>query len=186
VADAPDSQQVAVLKSDEEGVTLLQPQPTAPASVTLDTIGYSDDGTLQLSGRASAEAVEVRAYLNNRLVAGLPVRAGGQWRGDVPDIAPGVYTLRIDALDAQGEVSSRLETPFKREAPEILAAAEENSEQGGPVRAVTVQAGDTLWAIARDRYGNGVLYVQVFEANRASIRDPDLIYPGQVFDLPGE
>ncbi len=47
-----------------------------------------------------------------------------------------------------------------------------------------MQAGDTLWAIARERYGEGVLYVQVFEANRDAIRDPDLIYPGQVFDLP--
>ncbi|MGR3529772.1 MAG: LysM peptidoglycan-binding domain-containing protein, partial [Sulfitobacter sp.] len=44
--------------------------------------------------------------------------------------------------------------------------------------------GATLWAIARERYGDPFLYVRVFEANRDSIRDPDLIYPGQVFDLP--
>jgi len=48
----------------------------------------------------------------------------------------------------------------------------------------TVQPGYTLWAIARNRYGRGILYVQVFEANRDKIRDPDLIYPGQVFQLP--
>ena len=28
------------------------------------------------------------------------------------------------------------------------------------------------------------LYVQVFDANKDKIRDPDLIYPGQIFDLP--
>ncbi|HCJ00412.1 MAG TPA: peptigoglycan-binding protein LysM, partial [Sulfitobacter sp.] len=49
---------------------------------------------------------------------------------------------------------------------------------------VTVQEGATLWAIARERYGDPTLYVRVFAANRSSIRDPDLIYPGQVFDLP--
>jgi nucleoid-associated protein YgaU len=49
---------------------------------------------------------------------------------------------------------------------------------------VTVQPGFTLWQIARDNFGEGVLYVQVFEANRDRIRDPDLIYPGQVFSLP--
>jgi nucleoid-associated protein YgaU len=49
---------------------------------------------------------------------------------------------------------------------------------------VTVQPGFTLWAIAEGQYGDGVLYVQVFEANRGQIRDPDLIYPGQVFTLP--
>ncbi len=49
---------------------------------------------------------------------------------------------------------------------------------------VTVQTGDTLWAISRDRYGDGLLYVRVFEANRESIKNPDLIYPGQVFTIP--
>ncbi|MGQ0567894.1 MAG: LysM peptidoglycan-binding domain-containing protein [Gemmobacter sp.] len=49
---------------------------------------------------------------------------------------------------------------------------------------VTVQPGFTLWAIAQGQYGDGVLYVQVYEANRDRIRDPDLIYPGQVFALP--
>ncbi|WP_422053628.1 LysM peptidoglycan-binding domain-containing protein [Shimia sp.] len=55
-----------------------------------------------------------------------------------------------------------------------------------PVRIVTVQPGATLWAIARDRYGEGQLYLQVFEANKDKIRDPDLIYPGQVFSVPEE
>ena len=49
---------------------------------------------------------------------------------------------------------------------------------------ITVQPGFTLWAIARENYGDGVMYVQVFEANRDKIKDPDLIYPGQVFTVP--
>ena len=69
-------------------------------------------------------------------------------------------------------------------APEVLAAAA--ARASGPATAVTVQRGDTLWAIARDRYGEGLLYVQVFEANREFIRDPDLIYPGQIFALPDD
>jgi len=48
----------------------------------------------------------------------------------------------------------------------------------------TVQPGNTLWAIAQERYGDGILYVRVFEANRDLIRNPNLIYPGQVFRLP--
>lgn len=176
--------QIALLKSDEEGVTLLQSAPTQPERIVLDTIGYSDSGVVQLAGRANEDAVEVRVYINNQAFASLPVESSGSWRGDVPDIDTGVYTLRVDAVDAEGGVTSRIETPFKREEPEILAAASNAST--GPVRSITVQTGDTLWAIARDRYGEGVLFVQVFEANKASIRDPDLIYPGQVFDLPDE
>ncbi len=49
---------------------------------------------------------------------------------------------------------------------------------------ITVQPGYTLWGIARETFGDGVLYVQVYEANRDKIINPDLIYPGQVFSLP--
>jgi hypothetical protein len=176
------AQSVAVLRSTAEGVTLLQPSAPIAEQIELDTIGYSDLGEVQLSGRANPGAVEVRVYVNNRTVARLPVDDRGGWRGDLPEVDAGVYTLRVDAVDAAGKVTSRIETPFQREAPAALAAAA--AAQQGPVSAITVQAGDTLWAIARDRYGEGVLFVKVFEANRGAIRDPDLIYPGQVFDLP--
>ena len=180
--DRPETSEIAVLRSDPSGVSLVQKAPAA--GVELDTIAYSEDGDVQLGGRADLKTVEIRAYLNNRAVARLPVSPDGNWRGEVPDVDAGIYTLRVDALTADGSVSSRIETPFKREEPAALAAAIDDA--GGPLRAVTVQAGDTLWAIARERYGEGVLYVQVFEANRDAIRDPDLIYPGQVFDLPGD
>ncbi len=51
---------------------------------------------------------------------------------------------------------------------------------------VTVQPGFTLWGIAEGQLGDGIRYVQVFEANKDKIRDPDLIYPGQVFTIPAE
>ncbi len=66
-------------------------------------------------------------------------------------------------------------------APALNAAAD--TPAGGPIT-VTVQPGFTLWRIAQENFGNGVLYVQVYEANRDRIRDADLIYPGQVFTLP--
>lgn len=49
---------------------------------------------------------------------------------------------------------------------------------------IEVRPGDTLWAIAGAAYGDPLLYVQVFKANAGQIRDPDRIYPGQVFELP--
>ena len=53
-----------------------------------------------------------------------------------------------------------------------------------PVQRLTVTQGNSLWAIAREVYGDGLMYVRVFEANKGQIRDPDLIYPGQVFEIP--
>jgi nucleoid-associated protein YgaU len=51
-------------------------------------------------------------------------------------------------------------------------------------RVKTVQPGSTLWAIAKESYGAGIEYFKVFDANKERIRDPDLIYPGQVFEIP--
>ncbi|WP_114291604.1 LysM peptidoglycan-binding domain-containing protein [Pseudosulfitobacter sp. DSM 107133] len=180
---APATASVAILKSDADGVELVnRPSALTSLNISIDTIGYADDGGVQLSGRATGRDGSVRVYLDNAAIIDLPVDARGRWRGDLPHVDGGVYTLRVDEVNAAGEVVSRAETPFKREDPAVLAA--QTGPQDTPVKAVTVQTGNTLWAIARDRYGEGILYVRVFEANRDAIRDPDLIYPGQVFNLP--
>ena len=78
--------------------------------------------------------------------------------------------------------------PAPDPAPESVAVSgpEPAPDPVAPPAAVTVtvQPGHTLWAIAKGELGEGILYVQVYEANREAIRDPDLIYPGQVFTIP--
>ncbi|WP_170375876.1 LysM peptidoglycan-binding domain-containing protein [Ruegeria atlantica] len=188
--DTPD-QQVAILRSGEDGVELVQgptSQPQEPEQIALDTIGYSDAGEVELTGRVP-DGSAVRLYLDNRLVDDLSPADDGKWRSELDGVDPGVYTLRADEIAPDGTVVSRIETPFKREATEVLRAAEatdspEAAEDAPPIRSVTVQKGDTLWAISRERFGDGVLYVKLFEANRSAIRDPDLIYPGQIFTIP--
>ncbi len=190
-AEASQDQQVAVLRSGEEGVELVQPPATQtqqPDQIALDTIGYSETGEVELTGRAQGGSA-VRLYLDNRLVGDLPSAEDGKWRGEIEGIDPGIYTLRVDEVAPDGTVVSRLETPFKREPIETLQAADQLDEadaesQTAAIRSVTVQKGDTLWAISRERFGDGILYVKLFEANRDSIRDPDLIYPGQIFTVP--
>ncbi len=188
-AEAPESSgSVAVLRASREGVELLSPStnaPAAPDQVALDTIGYTDRGEVLLNGRAGADS-SVRVYLDNKLVAELGADEAGRWKGRLPDVPPGVYALRLDELGDGGGVASRLETPFQREAPEVLARPGIQSPGSAVLREVTVQQGDTLWAISRERYGDGFFYVRVFEANREAIRNPDLIYPGQVFALPDD
>jgi hypothetical protein len=44
--------------------------------------------------------------------------------------------------------------------------------------------GDSLWRISTQHYGNGIRYKQIYAANAAQIRNPHLIYPGQIFVLP--
>ena len=189
-AETPDeaAQSSTVLMTDDTGVRVLQsPEPaeSGPAlmsTVALDAIIYSDEGQVQLSGRARGEG-HVRVYLDNTPVTTSRIAQDGNWRSELPEVDTGVYTLRIDEVDAEGNVTSRVETPFKREDEAVLAQAEASGDKPR-VAAVTVQPGSTLWAISREAYGEGILYVRVFEANRDRIRDPDLIYPGQVFTVP--
>jgi nucleoid-associated protein YgaU len=54
------------------------------------------------------------------------------------------------------------------------------------VNTAIVARGDNLWSISKRVYGRGLRYTVIFDANTPQIRNPDLIYPGQVFVLPGE
>jgi len=49
-----------------------------------------------------------------------------------------------------------------------------------------IRGGDNLWSIASRVYGSGYRYTTIYRANSEQIRNPDLIYPGQVFELPDE
>lgn len=264
-----ESQKTAVLLADSEGVRVLQPADSSQR-LTIDAISYSDTDSVQIAGRAEVKEGEfangfVRAYLNNKPVESGPIGDDGRWELTLNNVDTGIYTLRIDQLAADGHVVARMETPFKREDPDIVAKAlaqqatteepeeetaageaadepvavvESESESAATIdvaeaedaqvddvvvaatepettptsstdevettaavdaaepivaaleapkpniQLVTVQPGYTLWGIATRNYGDGLLYVRLYEANRDQIRDPDLIYPGQVFTIP--
>lgn len=180
----PIEQAPAVLMTSKEGVKVVQAPVEKTDDVTLDAISYSDQGDVTLSGRASSET-NVQVYVDNTLTTATKTDEDGAWETDLDNVDAGVYTLRIDEVDQSSQVQSRIELPFKREDREVLAqASDTEATDDAVIKNVIVQPGSTLWAIARERYGEGILYVQVFAANRDKIRDPDLIYPGQVFDLP--
>ena len=261
ISPAPAASAPPALLVTKDGVNILQTgdQPVAQAGagdLALDTISYTPAGEVQLAGRAGAGTV-VRIYLDNAPLMEMTVDDDGRWASAMPQIAPGIYTLRVDALAGDGTVVARFETPFKRETAAALAAASQgpavvadtalaapdqlaragdavptaatvdpapaaemtvtpnsSDEQAlvtadaavdpatAPVQvqadaatdtkatvaqrplSITVQPGFTLWGIASQQFGEGVMYVQVFEANKDRIRDPDLIYPGQVFVIP--
>lgn len=234
-------QSPAIILADKQGVRVITSAGgQGPIlAVVLDTISYNLDGSVRVGGRAVGTGF-VRVYLDNQAITTSRIKPSGHWSADLVDIDVGIYTLRVDELNESGEVTSRAESPFKREDPadiaEILnsgpivvepqsavfdkspidvqgqvnelsnllgafndvqvsgikAMGGDNliggaADFGAPAvrfRVQTVQPGSTLWAIAKERYGKGIEYFKVFEANKERIRDPDLIYPGQVFELP--
>lgn len=52
------------------------------------------------------------------------------------------------------------------------------------IQSYTVEKGDSLSKIAKRVYGKASYWQQIFEANKDNIKDPDMIYPGQVLRLP--
>lgn len=186
---SPEAEEAAptILLADSEGVRVIQSGGSGPQvvdNVSIDAINYDSAGEVALTGRSSGPG-SVRVYIDNRPILDSVVGADGQWRADLPDVDTGTYTLRVDELNAEGTVVSRTETPFRREPVEAIQALDQGATtERAPVALITVQPGNTLWGIARDKYGEGLLYVRVFEANAGRIRDPDLIYPGQIFTVP--
>ena len=172
---APEQAPVAV-RPTREGVEVLQPSALeSPARVTIDAVTYGEQGDLTVSGRGKPGDT-ARLYLDNALQAEARVSPDGAWRARITrEIAPARYTLRVDQTSTKGVVTSRAETPFERAEP-----ADIRVEDG----AVIVQPGNNLWRIADYVYGDGSRYTVIYGENKGQIRNPDLIYPGQVLSLP--
>jgi nucleoid-associated protein YgaU len=188
----PVAEQAAVLPPAfvlrQSGAVEVPGAPQPADAVVIDAISYAETGEVQISGRAGRDdpTARVQLYLDNEPLA-LAQAERGAWSVAVPDLAPGLYTLRADQIGDDGRVATRFETPFQRATPEDLKREAERRQRAGlepSVQLVVVQPGNSLWRISRAHYGEGIRYVQIYQANIDQIRDPDLIYPGQIFVLP--
>ena len=187
----PQPAEVALAAKPAEPVAMLLPRDgqgsgrilQAPGRISSDgrlallVLDYDDSGRIRLTGEAPP-GVPVRIYVDNQPSSEVVVEPSGRWSAVLEHkLAPGDYTLRLDQIGSQGRPVARLETPFTRVSqPPVAGDAQ--------VDYVVVQPGNSLWRIARRLFGSGYKYVHIYDANQAQIRDPDLIYPGQVFEIP--
>jgi hypothetical protein len=167
---------LVVEQARDGGKSRVLQGPNAPASgsLTVEAIDYSADGKFALSGKAEPGST-IQVYLDNQFMGRAVATDKGAWEVEpTSKAAAGKHNIRIDQLGANNNVIGRLEVPF------TLDPAQANM----PAGAVTVVYGNSLWRIARRTYGEGVAYTMIYEANKDQIKDPNLIYPGQVFNLP--
>jgi nucleoid-associated protein YgaU len=166
---------VVVPRTDQGSTVLQAPSPAQSGLLVLQSVDYDADGLVVIAGQAPP-GKQVRAYLDNRLIGVARADGSGRWRvkpsGMVP---PGLHILRVDEVDDNGKVLARVESPFSRAEPLNIAAGDQ---------VVVVQPGNSLWLIATRTYGSGFRYTVIYQANKTQIKDPDLIYPGQIFKLP--
>ena len=147
--------------------------PEKPNALSMNTAEFDKDGRVVLSGRAAPGAT-VQIYVGNEPLATVTADGTGSWTAASPGPVPaGNLELRLDQLASGGRVAQRLAVPLGQMAAEPA-----------PGQDYIVQRGNSLWQIARRAYGAGPRYVTIYSANPNQIRDPDRIYPGQVFKLP--
>lgn len=148
--------------------------PGKPAVLSVDTVEYDEQGQVLLSGHARPGA-KVQIYIGNELVGTATADGTGGWSVIATrQVDPRRAELRLDQLAEDGHVVQRLTVPLARAVAMQPAAGQ----------TYIVQTGNSLWQIARRTYGNGMRYVIIYSANLGQIRDPERIYPGQVFKLP--
>lgn len=166
---------LAVKINPDGSIELLQgPEAKEGAgTVSVGAVKIDDEGRLSVAGKASPKA-KLRIYLDNKQVAQVQAEESGSWKLTVPapEARSGSHVLRADELGADGKVAARAEISF---SPAVSAPVEGK---------ITVEPGNSLWRIARKAYGHGPQFMTIFQANKDQIRDPNRIYPGQVFTVP--
>lgn len=174
---AEESLAVVMPRQGSGTVRALQTPNAEALMLSITAVNYDDAGALSVSGNAIVGA-DILIYLDNDLLGQAKANGAGAWAMSTQkDIAVGHYKLRADHIDDAGKVLNRVTIPFARS----------ESLQGVPKdRQIVVQPGNSLWRIARHVYGTGFDYTVIYQANESQINDPDLIYPGQIFELPAQ
>ena len=184
--------------------TLATSPPTSASRVVIQSV--EGDGAGGLVARGSAEPnSDVRLYLNGAVIADAKTKSDGRWSLTIRrGMAPGAYAVHAEEVNPAGAtVVASAEIRFDYPAapasagainaanPPVTPAA--TPQSSGPssadvvldsIQTAPVVSGHTLWALSQNYYGDPTRYPLIYEANKAEIHNPNLIYPGQVFVVP--
>jgi nucleoid-associated protein YgaU len=181
-AAAPAQPQVGPAPSPAPSQPVVARTGPAGPVLSIEALDYDQRGRVSFSGRTEPEG-RLFAYIDNKIAGQTAGDARGGWKlTPEQELGVGAHQLRVDLVGDQGKVLARVELIFYRAA--MMADASQADPALAKPGSIVIQPGNNLWRIARHTYGAGIQYTHIFEANREQIRDPNLIYPGQVFSLP--
>ena len=164
-----------VLKSDKEGNSnsLVLNLEDLTDDFSLDLVEYSPKGRLMLSGR-SKMSDKILLFLNDYFIGESLPDSTGLWTFLSND------SYEYKKANLRLEVSANNLDSKKSFVTDIFDHDLDNMKG----KSLIVQPGNSLWRISRSILGGGVLYTEIFKNNIEIIKNPDLIYPGQVLKLP--
>lgn len=185
----------AAAKADKPAAKPVQALPIAIEAVEIE--GQS----VFVAGKADG-GNRVIVHANDTLLGASLISPDGRFlvQSKQP-LSVGDYIIRADLLDNANRVLATARVPFRREAGENISAVASDTEgqtttpsevheAAAPLQkvegSVIIRRGDNLWTISKRTYGKGTRYTTIYLANRDQIRNPDLIWPGQVFNMPKE
>ena len=164
-----------VFRSDVENIDLLNLEKLNDA-ITLDFLSYSPSGLVILSGRTISNT-EIEILKSSEVLGKTKSNENGVWKFIIKKNEYANEEISIKAT-INGETliltydQAEIKKRFKNTNYEFYDDR------------IIVQKGNSLWRIARKTLGGGIFYTEIYENNLAKIKNPNLIYPGQVFNLP--
>jgi nucleoid-associated protein YgaU len=209
-AQAEDSSVLATAEADASAVGVALdaiPHMTDDSVPVFDVARIEPTGEAVIAGRASPGVI-VELLRNGERYDQAVADQAGQFVIVPPRLPAGEYELTLRSSRPNGEMviskqsvavtsnevasnAGLLRSPAKanRDLPRMATAAFLSDELTPAVRrpknpTAVVNRGDSLWRISRITYGDGARYAVVYNANREFIRNPNRIYPGQIFVLP--
>lgn len=174
------------------------PEPSSEAAPTVTVEAVESEKDKVFVAGTGEPGSSVRVYVGDEYQGETQVNSSGKWlvQGS-KNIAEGDVEVRADLIAGDGSsVDARAAVTFEKEEDKQIVltkvvatgSGDTGDGQGAEVKkslpVVIIRKGDNLWRISRRLYGDGVRYTTIYKANTDQIRNPDLIYPGQVFLTP--
>ena len=153
----------------------MQSPALMDGDLVVSKIDYLDNGRMVVTGKALPR-LRVSLSLNDKYIGFARVSDYKNFGlgADVGKLESGKkYKINVRLHDGEGTTIAEIEHKFVM--PEMT---------GDDDTFYTVRRGDCLWIIARNFLRRGVLFTMIAERN--NIKNPDLIYPEQLLQIPVE
>ena len=187
-----DGQPLDSVVADASGQFVMTPPQLPAGSYELTLRARAPDGTVTQSSRTMPVTIAEAAPPPARVAP--PAAKLETKRAATPDARSDVVASLPSASDRpaarprmMGATKSRGSMARAPAATTVASASPGDALSGTPAEAGgsrVISRGDSLWALSRLAYGDGARYAVIFNANRAKIHNPNLIYPGQTLVLP--